>query len=102
MPRLSKKAIRKFKRDHWDGKGLVLTSADKPICLLNLDLPPDFHEILWRNVEQVHRPHRIAEHQREQTQARAHQPPAPFGTDHRVPLQSCANSLQSGLSRRLQ
>jgi hypothetical protein len=27
------------------------------ICLLDLDLPPDFHELLRRNVEQVHRPH---------------------------------------------
>src|ERR1039458_2465932 len=62
-----------------------LTSADKPICLLNLDLPPDFHESLRRNVKQFYRPYRIAEHQREQTQAGAHQPPAPFGADHRVP-----------------
>jgi len=27
------------------------------ICLLDLYLPPDFHELLRRNVEQVHRPH---------------------------------------------
>jgi hypothetical protein len=49
-----------------DGKsrdlaGLRLIS--KPY--LDFDLPPDFHEILRRNVEQVHRPDGIAEHQRE-------------------------------------
>jgi len=47
-------------------------------AVLNLDLPADFHEILRRNVEQVHCPHRIAEHQREQAQRCAHQPAAPF------------------------
>jgi hypothetical protein len=53
--------------------------------LLNLDLPTDFHEILRRNIEQVHCPHRIAKHQREQAQPGADQPAAPFGADHGVP-----------------
>jgi hypothetical protein len=38
-------------------KAYRLYSTDKPICLLNLDLPADFHKILRRNVEQVHCPH---------------------------------------------
>ena len=55
------------------------------MCFRNLDLPAYFHEILRRKVEQIHRPHRIAKHQREQAQPGADQPAAPFGADHGVP-----------------
>jgi hypothetical protein len=55
-------SITSSEREQATKSALQLCSTEISIYLSNLDLPPDFHEILRRNVEQVHCPHRVAKH----------------------------------------